>query len=72
VLNLNPNPTPDPNPFPNPEQVFAPCSKIAGGNTNWIGKKDEEIIDATMGELTLSLTLTPTLTPTPTLTLTPR
>jgi 15-cis-phytoene desaturase len=31
--------------------VFAPCSKIAGGNTNWIGKKDEEIIDATMGEL---------------------
>ena len=32
-------------------QVFAPCSKIAGGNTNWIGKKDEEIIDATMGEL---------------------
>ena len=34
-----------------PPQVFAPCSKIAGGNTNWIGKKDEEIIDATMGEL---------------------
>lgn len=33
------------------ELVFAPCSKIAGGNTNWIGKKDEEIIDATMGEL---------------------
>jgi len=33
------------------ELVFAPCSKIAGGNTNWIGKSDEEIIDATMGEL---------------------
>eukprot|EP00587_Corethron_hystrix_P002043 CAMPEP_0113299714 /NCGR_PEP_ID=MMETSP0010_2-20120614/1639_1 /TAXON_ID=216773 ORGANISM="Corethron hystrix, Strain 308" /NCGR_SAMPLE_ID=MMETSP0010_2 /ASSEMBLY_ACC=CAM_ASM_000155 /LENGTH=632 /DNA_ID=CAMNT_0000153005 /DNA_START=9 /DNA_END=1907 /DNA_ORIENTATION=- /assembly_acc=CAM_ASM_000155 len=33
------------------ELVFAPCSPIAGGNTNWIAKKDEEIIDATMGEL---------------------
>jgi 15-cis-phytoene desaturase len=33
------------------ELVFAPCSKLAGGNTNWVGKKDEEIIDATMGEL---------------------
>lgn len=33
------------------ELVFAPCSKLAGGNTNWIGKSDEEIIDATMGEL---------------------
>merc|ERR1719217_916810 len=33
------------------ELVFAPCSPLAGGNTNWIGKKDEEIIDATMGEL---------------------
>jgi len=33
------------------ELVFAPCSKLAGGNTNWIGKKDDEIIDATMGEL---------------------
>merc|ERR1712176_500749 len=33
------------------ELVFAPCSPIAGGNTNWIGKTDEEIIDATMGEL---------------------
>jgi len=33
------------------ELVFAPCSPIAGGNTNWIGKSDEEIIDATMGEL---------------------
>merc|ERR1712232_845308 len=33
------------------ELVFAPCSPIAGGNTNWIAKSDEEIIDATMGEL---------------------
>lgn len=33
------------------ELVFAPCSPIAGGNVNWIGKTDEEIIDATMGEL---------------------
>lgn len=33
------------------ELVFAPCSPIAGGITNWIGKSDEEIIDATMGEL---------------------
>mmetsp|Transcript_15856 Transcript_15856/g.33311 ORF Transcript_15856/g.33311 Transcript_15856/m.33311 type:complete len:620 (-) Transcript_15856:56-1915(-) len=33
------------------ELVFAPCSPIAGGNINWIGKTDEEIIDATMGEL---------------------
>mmetsp|Transcript_8674 Transcript_8674/g.18701 ORF Transcript_8674/g.18701 Transcript_8674/m.18701 type:complete len:625 (-) Transcript_8674:91-1965(-) len=33
------------------ELVFAPCSPIAGGNTNWISKSDEEIIDATMGEL---------------------
>lgn len=33
------------------ELVFAPCSPIAGGNINWIGKSDEEIIDATMGEL---------------------
>merc|ERR1719443_1367403 len=33
------------------ELVFAPCSPLAGGNTNWIAKKDEEIIDATMGEL---------------------
>jgi len=33
------------------ELVFAPCSKLAGGNTNWVGKKDDEIIDATMGEL---------------------
>jgi 15-cis-phytoene desaturase len=33
------------------ELVFAPCSKLAGGNTNWIGKSDDDIIDATMGEL---------------------
>lgn len=33
------------------ELVFAPCSPIAGGNINWIKKSDEEIIDATMGEL---------------------
>lgn len=33
------------------ELVFAPCSPLAGGNTNWIEKSDEEIIDATMGEL---------------------
>mmetsp|Transcript_13515 Transcript_13515/g.30123 ORF Transcript_13515/g.30123 Transcript_13515/m.30123 type:complete len:622 (+) Transcript_13515:98-1963(+) len=33
------------------ELVFAPCSPIAGGNTNWIAKTDEQIIDATMGEL---------------------
>ena len=33
------------------ELVFAPCSPIAGGKTNWMGKDDDEIIDATMGEL---------------------
>jgi len=33
------------------ELVFAPCSPIAGGDVNWIAKTDEEIIDATMGEL---------------------
>mmetsp|Transcript_8115 Transcript_8115/g.18277 ORF Transcript_8115/g.18277 Transcript_8115/m.18277 type:complete len:619 (-) Transcript_8115:72-1928(-) len=33
------------------ELVFAPCSPLAGGNTNWIAKTDEEIIDATMGDL---------------------
>jgi len=33
------------------ELVFAPCSPLAGGNVNWIGKSDEDIIDATMGEL---------------------
>nr|AUE44558.1 phytoene desaturase [Proteomonas sulcata] len=33
------------------ELVFAPCSPLAGGKTNWIAKSDEEIIEATMGEL---------------------
>ncbi|KAL7532742.1 hypothetical protein ACHAXR_004816 [Thalassiosira sp. AJA248-18] len=33
------------------ELVFAPCSPLAGGNVNWIAKTNEEIIDATMGEL---------------------
>jgi len=33
------------------ELVFAPCSPIAGGDVNWIAKSDDEIIDATMGEL---------------------
>ncbi|KAG8466919.1 hypothetical protein KFE25_008298 [Diacronema lutheri] len=33
------------------ELVFAPCSPIAGSPVNWIAKSDEEIIDATMGEL---------------------
>ena len=33
------------------ELVFAPCSPVAGGDTNWISKSDEEIIAATMLEL---------------------
>lgn len=33
------------------ELVFAPCSPIAGGKINWIGKSDDEIIAATMKEL---------------------
>merc|ERR1719254_372264 len=33
------------------ELVFAPCSPIAGGKINWMGKSDKEIIDATMKEL---------------------
>jgi len=33
------------------ELVFAPCSPLAGGDINWIAKSDQEIIDATMGEL---------------------
>ncbi|GMI63258.1 hypothetical protein ScalyP_jg8640 [Parmales sp. scaly parma] len=33
------------------ELVFAPCSPLAGGKKNWIMASDEEIIDATMGEL---------------------
>ena len=33
------------------ELVFAPCSPLAGSDVNWIAKTDEQIIDATMGEL---------------------
>jgi len=33
------------------ELVFAPCSPLAGGNTNWMTKSDEDIIGATMEEL---------------------
>jgi 15-cis-phytoene desaturase len=33
------------------ELVFAPCSPIAGGKTNWVSKSDQEIIDVTMIEL---------------------
>ena len=33
------------------ELVFAPCSPIAGGKTNWIAKSNQEIVDATMKEL---------------------
>ena len=33
------------------ELVFAPCSPIAGGKTNWVSKSDQEIIDVTMVEL---------------------
>jgi 15-cis-phytoene desaturase len=33
------------------ELVFAPCSETAGGNTNWMAKSDQQIIDATLGEL---------------------
>lgn len=33
------------------ELVFAPCSPIAGGGVNWMGKSDEEIVAATMKEL---------------------
>jgi 15-cis-phytoene desaturase len=33
------------------ELVFAPCSPLAGSPVNWIAKSDEEIIDATMGDL---------------------
>jgi len=33
------------------ELVFAPCSPTAGGDINWIAKTDEEIVDATLGEL---------------------
>ena len=33
------------------ELVFAPCSPLAGSDVNWIGKSDEEIVQATMQEL---------------------
>ena len=33
------------------ELVFAPCSPLAGGKVNWMGKSDDEIIHATMLEL---------------------
>ena len=33
------------------ELVFAPCSPVAGSDKNWIAASDEEIIEATMGEL---------------------
>jgi len=33
------------------ELVFAPCSPLAGGKTNWMTKTDDEIIAATMTEL---------------------
>ena len=33
------------------ELVFAPCSPIAGGGVNWMGKSDDEIVAATMKEL---------------------
>jgi 15-cis-phytoene desaturase len=33
------------------ELVFAPCSKAAGADRNWIAASDEEIIDASMKEL---------------------
>jgi len=33
------------------ELVFAPATVEAGGGVNWISKSDEEIVDATLGEL---------------------
>jgi len=33
------------------ELVFAPCSPSAGSDVNWIAKSDEEIVDASLGEL---------------------
>ena len=33
------------------ELVFAPCSPAAGSEVNWIAKSDDEIVDATLGEL---------------------
>jgi 15-cis-phytoene desaturase len=33
------------------ELVFAPCSPVAGSDKNWIAANDEEIVEATLGEL---------------------
>mmetsp|Transcript_25349 Transcript_25349/g.55375 ORF Transcript_25349/g.55375 Transcript_25349/m.55375 type:complete len:625 (+) Transcript_25349:74-1948(+) len=33
------------------ELVFAPCAPVAGSDKNWIAASDEEIIEATLGEL---------------------
>ena len=33
------------------ELVFAPCDEVAGSSVNWIGKSDEEIVEATLAEL---------------------
>ena len=33
------------------ELVFAPCSVTAGSDVNWLSKSDEEIVEATLGEL---------------------
>ena len=33
------------------ELVFAPCNEAAGSDVNWIGKSDEDIVNATMKEL---------------------
>lgn len=33
------------------ELVFAPCSKEAGSDVNWIAASDEDIVEATMNEL---------------------
>lgn len=31
--------------------VFAPCAPLAGGKVDWLKKTDEQIVEATMGEL---------------------
>ena len=33
------------------ELVFAPCDEVSGSSVNWIGKSDEEIVEATLAEL---------------------
>ncbi|CAK0869203.1 unnamed protein product [Prorocentrum cordatum] len=33
------------------ELVFAPCSPAAGSSVNWMSKSNQEIVDATLGEL---------------------